>query len=774
MVDERPRGDGDGRARNEDLLGKISALQERIAKLEANNRDLRVILTTQGNATLSFDSGLRLLGASPAACVLFSIAETDVGSSLEALARRIGDPGLAGDTGSAISGGQQKSETTTVLEDGRYLRSLHIQRSSDHGLEGLVVTYAAVEEAGASAEVLDRPQQDVVDSLGRRALAGEPLDRLLSDGVAALARPAGIRCAAVLQAIPGSKGTLLRAAVGWLQDQIGQTIEDEGLAAQAADAMKSAVPVILQGNARHARFAKSPLMLDHGLLSSATVLIGPTIEPWGLLCAYSDETRSFGAKQVRFLEALANILWLAVMQERARDGIEAERRELRALADALPLELAIVSEEVRYLFNNLAYEAWGVPRSQLEGMSLRDLLGEEVYKTAEPHIAEALGGQTPTFELTVQREGQTPRVNLVTYAPRRDAAGHPAGFYEASVDITAQKTMQRAVAESVARYQTIGESIPFGVWICDAGGKLLYASQAFLDMAGLTFEEARDFGWLDRLIAGTAEATLAAWQDCVEKGLNWERENRFLGADNETYVVLAIGRPVRDEEGQVTSWVGLNIDITDRKREEERLQILSAELDHRVKNILTVVNSMVRLTGRRARSLRDYQQSLEARIQAMARAHLTLTEGASRGMPLGQLVEDELEPYRAAEGERVAISGPDVFLAPKAAQSLALAIHELATNATKYGALRQDVGRMDVSWEIVKEPGPGLVLRWEESGLRGLRRPRRQGFGTTVITQVLHAQLEADVAWDFRPTGISCVIRLASDCFLGTGMAPWR
>ncbi len=419
-----------------------------------------------------------------------------------------------------------------------------------------------------------------------------------------------------------------------------------------------------------------------------------------------------------------------------------------------------------------AYAIFSIVESDV-GRPLRDLnLRQEdpgLLDSAEAAIASLKPGAAATVERfgrrylrSVQLEGAAERdppglvVSYAPHAPSLPAIGNP------------ERDMQQALAESIAQYQTIGESIPFGVWISDPEGKLVYASTSFLEMTGLTLEEARDFGWSAGLEPGTSEKTLAAWRDCVEKGLNWEWEHRFAGADGEAYAVLSLGRPVRAEDGRITSWVGLNIDITERKREEERLQILSAELDHRVKNMLTVVNSMVRLTGRRAQSLKDYQRSLEARIQAMARAHLTVTEEQAGGMSLARLVEDELGPYRLEGGDRILIDGPEAYLAPRAAQSLALALHELATNAAKYGALKIEGGSLAVTWTIETTPKTCLVLVWKETGHKSLRAPRREGFGTTVVTQVLEAQLNADVELGFEVSGVRCVVRLSDDWFAGT------
>jgi PAS domain S-box-containing protein len=353
---------------------------------------------------------------------------------------------------------------------------------------------------------------------------------------------------------------------------------------------------------------------------------------------------------------------------------------------------------------------------------------------------------------------------MAVYAPRRNAAGELDGFYVAGIDLTRQKVVERELLERTAQYETIGDSIPFGVWICDADGKLTYASQSFLDLTGQTLEEARDFGWSHMLAPGTADATIAAWRKCVREGGNWEREHQFIARDGLAYTVLAVGRPVRDEDGRISSWVGLNLDISKRKREEERIRVISAELDHRVKNILATVSSMVRLTGRSARALQEYQADLEARIQAMARAHSTLAEGAWDGLAVNELVENELRPYRGQTPGRITVSGPAVILVPAAAQSLSMAIHELTTNAAKYGALSTDRGTLAVGWEVEENPRT-LVIRWAEAGVEGIKPPASRGFGTMIISDVVRSQLGAAVSMDFQPGGLKCTLVVSDKWF---------
>ena len=166
-----------------------------------------------------------------------------------------------------------------------------------------------------------------------------------------------------------------------------------------------------------------------------------------------------------------------------------------------------------------------------------------------------------------------------------------------------------------------------------------------------------------------------------------------------------------DEQGRLIWLSGVTADITDRKRAEERQILLAEEVDHRARNVVAVVQSIMRLT--RAESIDEYISALDGRIGALSNAHRLLASSRWEGADLNRLVEEEFAPYRASGNERVSTRGPIVLLPPATAQTIALALHELATNAAKYGALSNELGRVDLSWRT--EPGK-LELIWVETG----------------------------------------------------------
>jgi PAS domain S-box-containing protein len=208
-----------------------------------------------------------------------------------------------------------------------------------------------------------------------------------------------------------------------------------------------------------------------------------------------------------------------------------------------------------------------------------------------------------------------------------------------------------------------------------------------------------------------------------------------------------------DEMGRPIWLSGVTSDITERKRAEERQILLAEEVDHRARNVVAVVQSIMRLT--RADSIDDYIGALDGRIGALSNAHRLLAGSRWEGADLTRLVEEEFAPYRASGNERVKSRGPNVLLPPATAQTIALALHELATNAAKYGALSVDPGYVELTWQT--EPGK-LELVWTESGGPQIGPPDRRGYGSRAIVAGIERQLGGLVNFDWQASGLRCIL----------------
>lgn len=202
-------------------------------------------------------------------------------------------------------------------------------------------------------------------------------------------------------------------------------------------------------------------------------------------------------------------------------------------------------------------------------------------------------------------------------------------------------------------------------------------------------------------------------------------------------------------------------DITERKRWDDQREAIGHELDHRVRNLLSVVSAIVSLSARTAASVDELKDSLLARLRALAATQTVLRRDTRGSISLSDLLLAELAHYRSPDGANVIIEGEPVALSPTAVQPLALTVHELATNSAKYGALSDPRGRVNVTFEGMSERDQSLLLiEWRETGGPPVKPPVRHGFGTTFIEQVIKRTFQAEVSVDYRPEGLVCRMTL--------------
>ncbi len=231
----------------------------------------------------------------------------------------------------------------------------------------------------------------------------------------------------------------------------------------------------------------------------------------------------------------------------------------------------------------------------------------------------------------------------------------------------------------------------------------------------------------------------------------YETEFRIKRPDGEVRWCVGTAAATVDKGGRVVRLSGVTVDITERKRAEERQNLLAREVDHRAKNALALAQSIVRLT--RASDVKDYVQAVEGRISALARVHTILSLSNWEGAEIARLVEAEIAPY--SSGDQIELDGAELQLQPATAQTLALALHELVTNSAKYGALSTMSGRLKIRWEV---RGDALQLVWEERGGPPVEKPISRGFGTRSVIASIETQLGGTAEFDWRAEGLVCCL----------------
>jgi PAS domain S-box-containing protein len=222
--------------------------------------------------------------------------------------------------------------------------------------------------------------------------------------------------------------------------------------------------------------------------------------------------------------------------------------------------------------------------------------------------------------------------------------------------------------------------------------------------------------------------------------------------------------PVRNDNGQIVGASKIARDITERRRAEARQKLLIDELNHRVKNTLATVQSLATQTAQGARSPQAYRERLEGRLIALSRAHDQLSHRSWAHADLAEIVAAGLAPYRQSEADdNVTIAGEPIRLTPRAAVTLAMVFHELATNAVKYGALSQPAGRLAIAWTTEAGPRRRLRLSWRESGGPRVSPPARRGFGTLLVERGIATDLGGVARLEFAPSGVRCEIDVPID-----------
>ncbi len=319
-------------------------------------------------------------------------------------------------------------------------------------------------------------------------------------------------------------------------------------------------------------------------------------------------------------------------------------------------------------------------------------------------------------------------------------------------DITARKS-----AEQRLRFQaSVLSQVDDAVVAVDPAGRVTYLNAAAARAYGVAIDDvlgrpASDLfttQWLNPQDEGRAA-------DALRRRGRWEGLSIHVKRSGERIYVESAVSILRDEQGRDAGTLSVIRDVTERIRSEQRQALMMAELDHRVKNNLAAVLSIADHTIRSSSSLKEFSESFQGRIRALARMHHVLARGRWQGAVLGELAKHTLEPY----GARVVAHGPEVTLPARAASPIAMALHELATNASKYGALSTHEGSVTVTWTIhEREPGepPLLRLRWEESGGPPVVEPQRRGFGTELIEGGIAYELRGNVAITWRPEGLVC------------------
>jgi PAS domain S-box-containing protein len=307
--------------------------------------------------------------------------------------------------------------------------------------------------------------------------------------------------------------------------------------------------------------------------------------------------------------------------------------------------------------------------------------------------------------------------------------------------------------------ETVLGGTPFMLTRCGRDLRYRFISESYGQMLGLRPKDVLG-KTIPEVVGDQAFKTMLPYIEKVLQGNRVEYERDVAYQSTPVRTVHTVYVPDENEDGEVIGWIASILDITNQKEAQKRERTLLMELQHRSNNLLAIVQSIAHRSLANGHSLDDAKKAFESRLQALAKANRQLTKSNWRGVGLREIVRLEMEPF----GDRTSIAETDVVLAPKQAQYLSLALHELATNAAKYGALSNANGKVCISWTTTEQSNNGkLYFKWRESGGPPVVVPARQGFGTALIKATF-----PDAQIDYAVEGFSCEIHLllGNDPFL--------
>ncbi len=334
-----------------------------------------------------------------------------------------------------------------------------------------------------------------------------------------------------------------------------------------------------------------------------------------------------------------------------------------------------------------------------------------------------------------------------------------------TVDVTELHRAREEARRKDDQLRQILDALPAAVYTTDAAGKITYFNHAAVELAGREPQIGRD-EWCVTFRLRTPDGKELPMPECpMAIALNENRPVRGVEAiaerpDGTLVPFLPFPTPIRDENGQLVGAVNMLVDITERKRAEDQQALLIRELHHRVRNVLATVQAVMGSTARASTTIREFQDAFTGRIASLAKTHSTLAEHSLQSISFRDLLCNELEPYDDGSMGRLLFEGPHVELESKVAIPLGMALHELTTNAAKYGALSVLGGSVQVTWTLLNDPDAALQFEWLEQNGPAVTAPTRRGFGSQLLERVLTQQIGADVKLEYHVEGVRTRIRV--------------
>ena len=448
------------------------------------------------------------------------------------------------------------------------------------------------------------------------------------------------------------------------------------------------------------------------------------------------------------------------------DELAQANSDMRGVIDSTRIAIVFLDEALCIRSFTPAVQAVMHIHGADRGRPLTDLALQIGYTSLAPDVSRVLR----THETLERYAGHalSGAQYLIRVLPHRLADEQVAGVVITFLDISATVQAEQALRVSEERFRRMAAAVPALLFIAGPSMAWEYVNPPFYALTGQADGAALGDGWTAALHPEDLDVDRSLWQQADVTASTFEHEARLRRADGSWCWFLIRAVPQLDAAGRVVRWYGSCTDIDERRRAEKRQGVLLAELQHRIKNILAVVRSVLTRTLESSTDLDHFAAHLAGRIGALARTQGVSARTAEGYVMLEDIVFQELAAHGGQDERQVQVEGPPVPLPARTADSIGLAIHELATNSIKYGALAASSGRVRVRWQLAPALAETdercLEMEWHESGvpLTDLQ-PSRRGFGRELIEQGLPYELGARTSMEFRPGGLCCRIELCLD-----------
>jgi PAS domain S-box-containing protein len=620
-------------------------------------------------------------------------------------------------------------------------------------------------------QVLDHDQlmkpQKILADFGEFALRSDDLGAVLAEACRLVGEALDTKRSKILEIKPGEDQLRVRTAVGWTPEIVGVELQMNDHSSETF-AIKAGVPVITQDIREEARFSVPEFMREAGVVALANVPIFlPGNKLYGVLQVDDLQPRYFTDDDIQFLRTYATILGPVIDRLHKVQLLEATTERFALVVEnARDYAIFVTDAQDRIVdWHRGAETIFGWTADEAAGMSASTLFTPEDRARGEDREeleTAKRDGSAPDVRWHLRKDGARVFIDGSTMC-LRNPDGTVRGFLKIGQDVTERHQTEERLKTSESMQRLLIAGVPQLVWRARSAGDRVWSSPQWERFTGQRTEESLGFGWLGAVHPDDREPLQLAWKAAETRGgLDWEYRIRRV-SDGE--YIWHHSRSLPSGDGK-TEWLGTCTDVQQLKELQSSQEVMLAELQHRTRNLIAVIRSLSSKTMTSSTTLDEFADAFGHRLASVARVQGLLSRlGEAERVTFDELLDAELSAH-VSDRKRITLDGPSgIRLRSRAIQTFALALHELATNAVKYGALATESGHLTIRWRLERIDGgspPALAMEWVESGVNDMPAAdapaQGSGYERELIERALPYQLKAKTTYQMGADGVRCTI----------------